>query len=161
MTSQPPDFETKPEAREVTAQQMMTELDVIAREMNQLSAGLAYVGRELDVAPNDGLSISDQYRTFIDEYEVGLYQRSVDDDDFKLPSEAMRLKLAHRAMDPVLYGRYHALVKSRERMVKRVSALKVLVEANRSLLSAMKEGLVSGPGPADAQRQSYGGRRAA
>lgn len=123
------------EPRAVTPQGVMADLDMMSRELNNLAAGMAYVARELE-------PVEDAYTKHIDEFEVGLYERSINDADFKLPAEAMRLKLAQRAVDPALYGRYHALVKSRDRMVKRISALKVSIEAQRSLLSALKEGLV-------------------
>lgn len=117
-----------------TAQDVAATLDAMSREMDQLSAGLAHVARELE-------PVEKQYTDFVDAFEIGLWQRHVDE-DAKLPSEKMRRQLAHRALDPVLYGRYFALVHSRDRMIKRISALKKSIEAQRSLLSAMKEGLI-------------------
>lgn len=137
-------------AREITAQQVMADLDRMAQEMNALSEGMAYVARALE-------PVEAAYEKHMDDYEIGLWEKHTNE-DAKLPAEKMRVKLAHRAMDPALYGRYFALVKSRDRMVKRISALKCSIEANRSLLSAMKEGLVQGPGPGEPT--TYG-RRAA
>jgi hypothetical protein len=146
--------------RQITPQQVLADLDQQGREMNALSNGLAYICRELDHAPPGEQSISEQYRRFVDDFELGLYDKADNEDGFKLPSEAMRLKLAHRAMDPALYGRYFALVRSRERITARVSSLGKVIEGNRTLMSAMKAGIEPGPDPA-VDPQTFGRRGAA
>jgi predicted ribonuclease YlaK len=118
----------------VTPQSVMVELDAMKREMNTLALGMAQVSRELE-------PVEAEYRRFVDDFEIGLWQAHVND-GAKLPPKELRMQLAHRAMDPALYGRYFALTNSRDRMVRRISALKLEVEASRSMLSAMKEGLV-------------------
>ncbi len=42
-------------------------------------------------------------------------------------------------MPPELFGRRTALVRSRDRMLQRIRTLKTEVEAQRSILSALKE----------------------
>lgn len=116
-----------------TAQQVMATLDDLSRELNDLADSLASVARQLEPVENE-------YRVFMDDFEITLWNEHVNDGR-KLAPAALRIQLAHKAMDPGLYGRYFALVKSRERIVKRISALKTTIEAQRSLLSAMKEGL--------------------
>jgi hypothetical protein len=118
----------------ITAHEVMADLHAKGSELEQLAAQLADTMEKLD-------PIEDEYTAFMDAHEIGLWTKHTDS-DCKLPAAALRVKLAHRDMDPVLYGRYFALVKSRERLVKRIATLKVSVEASRSLLSAMKEGLV-------------------
>jgi len=107
-------------------------LDRLATEMGQLGDKLARVERDLE--PVDA-----EFVRFVDDHELGLYARSISEDGFKLPSEALRQKLAIQAMPPELYGRRTALVRSRDRLVQRIRTLKVEVEAQRSILSALKE----------------------
>lgn len=126
---------TADQPAEITPQHVAADLDANARELNQLALGMAHVARELE-------PVEKEYREFVDAYEIGLWTKHTEEGD-KLPSEKLRLQLAHQAMPPELYGRYFALTNSRDRMVKRVSVLKTVVEASRSLLSAMKEGLVT------------------
>ena len=64
--------------------------------------------------------------------------RRHEDDDAKLPAEKLRIKMAHKEMDPALYGRYVGLLNSRRRLEKRIAALKSLADAQRSILSALK-----------------------
>lgn len=103
-----------------------------ADELDQLSQDLAGVERALE-------PVATEFQAFVDDFELGLYQRSISEDDFKLPAEALRFKLAVRAMPPELFGRHTALAASRDRLEKRIAVVKKLVEAQRSILSAQKE----------------------
>jgi len=114
-----------------TPLEAMDKLTALADELGNLSSMLAQVERDLEPVDRD-------YVAFTDMHDIGLYERSVSEDGFKLPSAEMRLKLANRAMAPELYGRRTALVKSRERIIKRISDLKSQIEAQRSILSALK-----------------------
>jgi hypothetical protein len=108
-------------------------MDILAKkatELDDLSKALADVERRLAPVETD-------YQQFVDDFEIGLWTKH-QDEDAKLPSAAMRLKLARQAMDPELLGRYIGLVKSRERMRERISVLKATVDAQRSILSALK-----------------------
>lgn len=107
------------------------ELDRYVRELDELSKGLAGVSRNLE-------PVEKEYNEFVDNFELGLYDRSLREDDFKLPSAAMRLKLAHRDMPPELYGRYVALTSKRDRLRKRISDMKAQADSQRSILSALK-----------------------
>lgn len=118
----------------ITPGEVMAALDSLSRELNDLADGMARVARQLE-------PVEDEYTKFMDGYEITLWTEHVEDGR-KLPPAALRIQLAHKAMDPDLYGRYFALVKSRDRIVKRIAALKTSIEAQRSLLSALKEGLV-------------------
>jgi hypothetical protein len=124
----------QPAQAQVTPQQVGDEIQEMKRELNKLALGMAHVARELE-------PVEKEYEKFVDDFEIGLWTKHVENGD-KLPSEKLRRQLAHRAMPPELYGRYFALVHSRDRMVKRVSSLKVTINAAQSLLGAMKEGLI-------------------
>lgn len=102
-----------------------------ADELDRLSRALADVARQLE-------PVATEYQAFVDNHELGLLLRSEDETEYKLPPAALRLKLARRAMDPELRGRYMALTHSRERLEQRIRDLKVAVEAQRSILSALK-----------------------
>lgn len=115
-----------------TPAEAMDRLSLLADELDQRSRELADVERRLE-------PIEIAYQGFVDEHEVGRWVKHEDSDGkVKLPSEAMRLKLAHKDMDPALLGRYVGLVHSRRRLEKRIAALKVQVDAQRSILSALK-----------------------
>lgn len=114
-----------------TPAEAIARLDSLARELDDMSGTLAQVERALE-------PVQCEYEDFIAAFEVGLYERSVSEDGFKLPAEALRVKLAQRAMPTELYGKYRALTHSRERIVKRLGHLKTGVDAQRSILSALK-----------------------
>lgn len=118
----------------ITPGEVMRTLDELARELHGLADAGAKVARQLEPA-------EDEYTRFMDGYEITLWTEHVEDGR-KLPPAPLRIQLAHKAMDPELYGRYFALVKSRDRIVKRIATLKTEIEAQRSLLSALKEGLI-------------------
>lgn len=117
-----------------TVAEATNKLDEYATELDKLSRGLANVARQLE-------PVAKEYDEFISNYELGLYDRSLNDANFKLPSEAMRLKLAIRDMSPELYGRYVALTHSQDRMKERIRRLGQLVDGQRSILSALKSEL--------------------
>ena len=106
-------------------------LDAHAAELDELSRGLAELQRQLE-------PIEVKYQDFVDAYEVGLYLKSEEDGGPKLPSEAMRLKLARREMAPELLGRRDGLIRKRDRMSKRIDDLARICNAERSVLSALK-----------------------
>ena len=118
----------------ITPGRVMGELDRMSRELNTLAEGLASVERQLE-------PVQEEYEQFVADFEINLWEKHTEQ-DAKLPAAALRLRMAHRAMAPELYGRWVALTHSRERMIKRISTIKASIEAQRSLLSAMKEGLI-------------------
>lgn len=115
-----------------TPLEAMNKLDDLATELANRSSELADVERKLE-------PIEIAYQASVDDFEIGLW-KTYEDSGYKakLPSEAMRLKLAHKSMDPALLGRYVGLVHSRKRLEKRIRALGITVDAQRSILSALK-----------------------
>ena len=103
-----------------------------AEELSLRSGELARVSRELE-------PVEKTYREFVDDFEIGLWKRHEDEEGFKLPPAAMRVKLAHKAMDPALLGRYVGLSHSRGRLVQRIRDLKVEIEAQRSTIQALSD----------------------
>lgn len=110
-----------------------------ADELDKLSKDLTAVEAQLE-------PVADKVQEFTDTYELGLYTRSTEDDAYKLPSEAIREKLARRALPPELYGQHVALLAGRDRMMKRIGHLKLLVEGQRSILSGLKSEAEAGRG---------------
>lgn len=114
-----------------TPQEALGRLEAHAQELDRLSRALAQVQRDLE-------QTEIEYQRHVDDYELGLYFKSEQEDGPRLPSEALRLKLARRAMDPELLGRRDGLVRKRDRLKQRIADLKAIVESERSILSALK-----------------------
>ncbi len=113
-----------------TPAEATSKLHEYATELDQLSKSLAKVEREIE-------PLDEQYSKALEDAEAGMWQRSQEDNE-KLPSEAMRGILARRSMDQQLLGRRSQLLASRKRMEQRIRDLKALVEAQRSIVSALK-----------------------
>jgi hypothetical protein len=114
-----------------TPQEARGVLDSKAAELGRLSAALADVSRRLE-------PIDHEYEQFVTDFEAGLWKRFEDGDLSRLPSEKMRMRLAHKQIDQTLLGRREGLHMSRDRLRKRISDLRLEVEAQRSILSALK-----------------------
>ncbi len=113
------------------ARQAMNKLAEFADELDRLSKAQAEVSRRLEPADTE-------YEQFITDFEVGLWNKVEGGHLSKLPSEAMRTRLAHKEISPELLGRREGLRQSRERITRRISDLKQMVDAQRSILSALK-----------------------
>lgn len=118
----------------ITPGEALQRLDDHAKELEQLSEKLGLVSSALEAAERD-------YQNFIDSFEVGMYLQ-YDAENKRLPSEAMRLKLARREMRPELLGQRDELTRRRERIKQRISDIKVIIESERSILSALKESII-------------------
>lgn len=104
------------------------------------------------------------YKRSVDDFEVDLYLES-ERTGKRLPSQALREKLARRNMTPELLGRYDGLIFMRDRLMRNLQDLKVDIDGLRSVLSAEKE-LGFGPSRSWPRRPSenapdgsYGGSR--
>lgn len=114
-----------------TPVEALERLDGHAHELDQLSRGLAQLQRDLE-------PVEAEYQESIDNFEIGLWLKSEEEGGPRLPSEALRHKLARREMAAGLLGRRDGLVRKRERIKQRISDLKTIVESERSVLSALK-----------------------
>jgi hypothetical protein len=117
--------------RGVTPSQALERLDAHSVELGKLSAALFEVNQRLEAVERD-------YQEFVDAYEVGLWLKAQEENGPRLPSEALRLKLARREMAPDLLGRRDGLVRKRDRVKQRIGDLKTEIDADRSILSALK-----------------------
>ena len=109
---------------------VMNKLDALAGELDDCSKALSRV--------EDALGpIAEEYDAFVEAYEVGLWTAH-EEDDAKLPPEAMRLKLARHDMNPELRGRYSRGMRQRKKLEREIQTLKAAVSAQQSLLSALK-----------------------
>ena len=109
----------------------MDKLDQLAIELDQRSRELAQVERDLE-------PVEAQHEAFCAAHEIGLWKAHEDGGLKKWPSEGLRERMAHQDMPPELWGRWLALVASRKRLERRIGALKVSVDAQRSILSALR-----------------------
>ena len=121
----------------VTPQEALADLETARNELGQLSDALFQIGLALDGQGGEP-GVEQQYQDFVDEYETGMWLKAQDGGP-KLPSEALREKLARKAMDPNLLARHDALIRKRQRIRQRISDVSKIIEANRSILSALKE----------------------
>jgi hypothetical protein len=111
-------------------------LDQLSNLLDKLSRELGDVERRL-TGTEDDPGVEMLYERWIDAYEVGLWEKHIHGDE-KFPSEAMRLRLARQQMDAALLGQYTTLVARRKRLEKRIGSVKVVIDAQRSILSALK-----------------------
>lgn len=116
----------------MSAQVAIRKLEDYAQELDTRSGELAETQRVLD-------TLAPKYTDFIEVYEATLYDKGD-----KLPSEKIRLALAHRAMPRELLEGYRVQVAKRDRLKRRISDLKASVEAQRSVLSAEKVAIEAG-----------------
>lgn len=121
---------TRSGSYQVTPQHVIQRVDRLAAELNQKSGWLHEI--EMQLAPAE-----DEYTRFVDDYELGLLRKS-ETSEYKLPSEALRLKLARSEMSADLLGRYEGLRKKRRRLEQRLKDIRVEIDAQRSILSALK-----------------------
>lgn len=114
----------------MSAQEAMSKLEEYANELDERSLELAAVQRELE-------PMVEQYDDFIADFETGLWEAH-DKEGAKLPSEALRLQLARKAMPSGFLTNYRTLVARRDRLKKRIGDLKASASAQQSVLSALK-----------------------
>jgi hypothetical protein len=115
----------------------VSEVAVCIAKLRECADELDGLSRRLHTTERDLEPVEREYRKFVDDFEVGLWKQHQDEGK-KLPSEALRVKLAEREMEPALLGRYVGLVMARKRAEKRIQALRATVDAQRSILSALK-----------------------
>lgn len=123
--------EDRPPTRQVNPAEVMAKLDALAGELDTRSKDLAETERILE-------PLEAQYEEWVGDWEANLWEECTVSET-KWPPEKLRLRMAHRAMDSALLGAVNAGQAKRKRLEKRIGAIKVLVDAQRSVLSALKE----------------------
>lgn len=103
--------------------ELATELDTLSKKLGSLLAQLEPVQAEYD--------------HWMAGVETRLWKRHLDTGE-KLPSEKLRTQIAVLEMPRELSERHAQLSAESRRTKERISALKQLVDAHRSILSALK-----------------------
>jgi hypothetical protein len=114
-------------------------LMVKARELDDLSNHLTGVEKELG-------PLEAQLTLHEEGFEAACWDRHVKDDE-KLPPQKTREALARRAFDSDRYSRILALRAARTLCKRRIGDLKEIVDAQRSIVSALKLELEASEGP--------------
>lgn len=119
--------------------EVRAKLEEYAQELDLRSRELANVERTLG---GDGniVGVEAQHEAWLDDFEVGLWTIHIEE-GAKLPGVEMRGRLARKQMPPELLGKYTTLIAQRKRLEKRIGSLKTMVDAQRSILSALKSEL--------------------
>jgi hypothetical protein len=107
-----------------------SKLDQMAAELDELSKGLAITERKLE-------PMQTFYEEALDDFEVGCWDEHVKHET-KLPPAEMRERLARRTMPDKILSERATLLAKRNRIEKRIKALGTAVDAQRSILSALK-----------------------
>jgi predicted RNase H-like nuclease (RuvC/YqgF family) len=115
----------------VSPAQVMARLDSLAGELDGLSKALTQTERELE-------PLEVRYEEFVGDWEASLWEESKISET-KWPPETLRSRMAHRAISSELLGSMNAAQAKRRRLEKRISTIRVLVDSQRSILSALKE----------------------
>jgi hypothetical protein len=111
-----------------------------AEELNGLSTGLLRVEQTL-------ASLELELTVWVEDQQAAMWERAQTDEDYKLPPEAVRLAIAHRTFDQDKYHRFLTLKAARSRAKQRISDLREIVAAHRSIVSAAKTELEASEGP--------------
>jgi hypothetical protein len=112
------------------------ELDRVSKELVRTEFALEQVESEVE--------------DFSEAFVANLWDEHIER-EAKFPPEPVREALAHRAMDKQLYARYRACKRARTRAKQRLTDLREIVAAKRSIVSAAKteiEATESAPQPA-------------
>jgi chromosome segregation ATPase len=109
-------------------------LDQQAAELDDLSKKLTLVERKLE--PVETLVAEAE-----DDYEAGWWERQEKGE--KLPPERIREALCRQSIPEKLRGEHAALLASRKRLEKRIRHLGAAIDAQRSILSALKQELMA------------------
>lgn len=110
---------------------VMAKLDGYAGELDKRSKELADSERKLE-------PLETFFEEFLDDFETSCWEAHVKEDE-KLPSEAMRLRLARKAMPSEVLTEHASCLARRKRLQRRIKDLEGCIDAQRSLLSALKQ----------------------
>ena len=110
---------------------VMVKLDTLAGELDLASKSLSSTEESLE-------RVEASYEEVIGDWEANLWEES-QTQEVRFPPEKLRTRMAHRAMSPELLGSYNSLTAKRKRLERRIASIKVQVDAQRSILSALKE----------------------
>jgi hypothetical protein len=110
-----------------------------ASELDELSKSMG--NAELELAP-----LEIELIEWVEDYHVTCWTEHIEK-DAKLPAESVRIALAHRSFDREKYQKILLLRTRRDRYKKRLTNLREVVDAQRSIVSALKTELEASQGP--------------
>jgi hypothetical protein len=110
-----------------------------ARELDDLSRSLLTIEKEL-------AALEVRMTVWEEDTHAAMWQKHMEDGD-KLPPETIRIALAHQSFPAVDRQRLLTLKAARGRAKARISDLREIVAAHRSIVSAEKAELEASEGP--------------
>lgn len=110
-----------------------------ASELDSISKQLVKTEMRIEI-------IEPQVEDFIESFIATLYEDCTAEER-RLPPEDVRKALAHKALPSDLKVEYRALMATRRRTKSRLSDLREIVAAHRSIVSAAKTELEASEGP--------------
>lgn len=116
----------------LTLQQKARELDELSKRLDQI---------EIELGPLEA-----ELTEWVEDYHAKCWTQHIEA-EAKLPSESIRVSLAHRSFDREKYQRVLVLRAGRTRRKRRISDLKEIVDAQRSIVSALKTEMEASEGP--------------
>lgn len=121
--------------------------------IQEASARLIDAADELDRKSKELLGIETELQDLEPRYEdaletfiADLWDLSIRDGS-KFPPQDVRNAMAHKAMDPTLRLGYRTLIRRRQKAKSRLSDLREIVAAQRSIVSAAKTEMEATEGP--------------
>jgi hypothetical protein len=109
-----------------------SELDQISKELVQTEKGIEH--------------LEPQVEKFVEDFIAGLWETHMEEGT-RLPPEDVRKSLAWKSMDRDLKANYRAHMAARRRAKSRLSDLREIVAAHRSIVSAAKTEMEASEGP--------------
>ncbi len=109
---------------------VLLKLDAYAAELDACSRKLAAVEEELE-------PLEVAYNEAMDDLEA-MYWNAHENDDAKLPPQHMREALSRKSLRSAFSHERALFLSKRKRLEKRIRTLAELVDAQRSILSALK-----------------------
>ncbi len=119
---------------------MTADIGSVLRKLDDYASELDGCSRKLAEAESELEPLNATYEEAMDDYEAGCWER-YEDEDAKLPPQHMREVLARRSIKPEIRSERATLLSKRKRLEKRIRTLSDLVDAQRSILSALKSEL--------------------
>jgi chromosome segregation ATPase len=110
-----------------------------ARELDQISKALVQTEKGIEV-------LEPLVEDFIESFIAGLWE-DAQEEGARMPPEDVRKALAWKALDADLKAKYRAHLATRRRAKSRLSDLREIVAAHRSIVSAAKTELEASEGP--------------
>lgn len=114
----------------------------VVQLLNSRARGLHLLGVELARISDALAPVAREYEDFNDNFTAGLWEKHEAGEIKRWPGEDARAQLARQAMPTELRGEHARLLDDRDRCVKAISRAKAEIDAYRSILSALKEGIV-------------------